>query len=69
MVLSCQNIYYNIQGQTKKDIFEYRAYPDPKLYILGCLKEYLPRRKQKISIAGAKKFYNNEKAIPRSINR
>ena len=69
MALSRQNIYYNIQGQTKNRYIGVSLYPDPKRYILGCLKEYLRRRKERSSIAGGKNFYNNQKAIPRSINR
>ena len=36
--------------------FEYRAYSDRKLCILGCLKEYLRRRKKTVSNAERKLF-------------
>ena len=33
----------------KLDVFEYRAYSDPKLFVLECVKEYIYRRNDRVN--------------------
>ena len=48
------------QGK-KLDTFEYRAFTDPKLCVLECLKEYIERREQKVPESEKKLFITNKK--------
>ena len=41
------SIYYEKPGR-KFDVFEYQAFSDPKLCVLGCLKEYIQRKNGRV---------------------
>ena len=48
VTFSPEHVLKHSKPGRKLDVFEYRAYSDPTLYVLECVKEYIHRRKDRV---------------------
>ena len=64
VTFSPEHVLKHSKPGRKLDVFEYRAYSDPKLYVLECVKEYIYRRNDRVDKEQKRLFITYRKPYP-----